>query len=425
MDSASFAPFVELFSVDGIELIGNFDSGAVVGLTPQAARACRRVAKQAGDVSEIAEVDEGLVSFLKQGGFFDCKSSHDHARSAYVHVTQRCNLDCVGCYSMRASRNSAPDPSASDLRRVFSQLAECGARAVNISGGEPFLRDDLCDIVRAARDECGLPTVNVVTNGAVDGRFPLSELAKWVSSVTVSIDGPSANAPACIRREQRFDMLVCRIRELRDAGINTRILPTLHARNIEDVPAYVELARELGVGLNFSLLSCPPNASDMCGLVPSVADLERLAELQMEGVGFAVDSGPFGVRLEAKRSCGAGRKNVSVDVDGSVYPCHMLHAEEFLMGNVFVDDLRGIIERATADVAGWLPPTGRIESCRSCEYGPVCGGGCRARAINCGAGPVGEDPYCSLNRSVYRRMFSALSEAVRKNREEVCDAVLQ
>lgn len=405
----SFAPFVELFSVDGINMAGNLDTGAVVGLTSQAMGVCQRVKSGQAESEQISQVDERLHAYMSAAGFFEDEPKFNHPLGAYVHVTQSCNLDCVGCYSMGALRNCAPDPSIDQLRRTFSQLASSGAASANISGGEPFLRDDLCELVRIANEECGIAIVNIVTNGTISPKFDLAELARWVGSVTVSIDGPSSDSPAFIRREQRFNKLMNTVGELKAAGIATRILPTLHARNIDDVPAYVRLAKDLGVGLSFSLLSCAPECAEMASLMPDASDLKHLAELQMEDVSFDEFSGPFGIALKAKRSCGAGLKSLSFDVDGGVYPCHMLQAPQFLMGNVYEEDLADILSRSRFLVEKWLLPIERIESCGACEYGLICGGGCRARTINCGAGPAGEDPYCSLSKGFYQKMFSALS----------------
>lgn len=407
-----FGPFVELFSIRGIDILGNMDSGAVVGLTKEAAIACRQVLDGRIDAVDIRKVDEKLFEFLVRGGYFEQEPKHAHPKSAYVHVTQRCNLCCVGCYSMGDLRNCVPDPSLDDLHRVFDQLSCNGVRNVNISGGEPFLRDDLCEVVRIANEECGIPIVNIVTNGTVVDECNLDDLAKRVSRVVVSIDGVSADAPAYVRRVQRFETLVETVHRLKAAKIRVRILPTLHAKNIDDLPAYMDLARDLGVEINYSLLSCPPEIGEMRELVPNESDLTRLAELQDARIAASQQGEPFGIGLTAKRLCGAGCKNLSVDADGGLYPCHMLQSDEFLMGNVFQEDLGTILERTRSIASQWLLPIERIDGCRDCEFSLVCGGGCRARTINGGAQLADKDPYCALSKGFYEKMFEALKATI-------------
>ncbi len=408
----AFGPFVELFAIRGIDMLGNMDSGAIVGLTSEAAEVCRQVLNGCAEADDIAQVDARLLEFLERNGFFEQESRHAHPKSAYVHVTQRCNLRCVGCYSMGDLRNCAPDPSLDDLRCAFGQLASNGVQNVNISGGEPFLRDDLCEVVRIAREECGIQTVGVVTNGTATDGCDLDDLSQWVSRVVVSIDGASADAPSYVRREQRFETLIETVRRLQGAGIRVRILPTLHAKNIEDLPAYIDLAHKLGAEINFSLLSCPPEIGEMRELVPDEADLMRLVELQDTSVAASRQGEPFGVGLMAKRMCGAGCKNLSVDADGGLYPCHMMQSEEYLMGNVFQEDLGTILDRTRDDVPLWLLPVERIDACRECEFKFVCGGGCRARTINSGTQLTDKDPYCALSKGFYEKMFDALKSAM-------------
>ena len=406
----SFGPFVKLFEVDGIPIIGNVDSGAMAGLTSAAAQCCRSVLDGEMGGEAIASVDSNLFSYLQRSGFFEEDWRYRHPTSAYVHVTQRCNLNCRGCYSMSSLRNNIEDPSVEKLRVAFGELSRNGVESINISGGEPFLRDDLCEIVGIAHDECGIPSVNVVTNGTVAGSFDLRELAKSVACVTVSIDGSSSRSIAYIRGQQRFDVLVHMVEDLKESGIRTRILPTLHAKNIDEFSAYLALAAELQVELNFSLLSFPPDRRGIAELIPDKKKLEELACKQGARLDLTREAGPFGINMQVKETCGAGCRNLSVDVDGGLYPCHMLQAGEFLMGNIFEEQLSEILDRSADRVNAWFPHVEAIDGCATCDFNFVCGGGCRARAINLGAGPLGEDPYCALSKGYYTKLFSALSD---------------
>ena len=73
-------------------------------------------------------------------------------QSAYLHVTHHCNLNCIGCYSAVDARNARRDLTLDELRGIIDALADAGCRHLVISGGEPFLRDDLPAIVAYARE---------------------------------------------------------------------------------------------------------------------------------------------------------------------------------------------------------------------------------------------------------------------------------
>lgn len=382
------------FSLGSIPVVGNTVTGAIVGLTPGGAQLCDRMLEQDIAETEVPNDCRELVEYLQAHGFLASQDAvrETSIKSAYLHVTNRCNLDCIGCYSRDSARNRAEDPSLEDLQRAVRLLADLGITQLIISGGEPFMRGDLAEIARTAK-ECGVAKVVVLTNGMLCSQERLVELQGVVDTISVSFDGASAEDPAFIRGSQLYRRLVSAVRDIEDAGISAHILATLHAKNIEDIPRYLTLGETLGATVGFSLLS--GNKGELGDLYPSEDCLARLAEVMFEHNVSSEDSAVAhakSVGLRACVSCGAGRTGVSVAADGSVYPCHMLHYSEFCLGNAFCDtaeELAGALERFS------LPMIDEIDDCRGCDKRYLCGGGCRARAYaECGV--VGaRDPYCA------------------------------
>ena len=139
-------------------------------------------------------------------------------QSAYLHVTHHCNLNCIGCYSAVDARNARRDLTLDELRGIIDALADAGCQHLVISGGEPFLRDDLAAIVAYVRER-GIDSVDVLTNGTAVTPEKLAAIAPYVGRVSVSFDGPNAEAAPVIRREPLFDRLVAAVEMIREAGI--------------------------------------------------------------------------------------------------------------------------------------------------------------------------------------------------------------
>lgn len=391
------------FHLGQIPALGNVDAGVIIGLTSSGAALCKAMAERDVSEEDVPADCAELVAYMKQHGFIEDGAGESNAesdrmrlRSAYLHVTNRCNLSCVGCYSWDEGRNRDADPTIRQLEHAIDVLAKLGVERLVVSGGEPFVRSDLPELAVHAK-EAGIATVAVLTNGTLCTDERIAPLTGRVDTISVSFDGASSQGPSHIRGKQLFDQLAAVAKRIQSVGIQAHVLPTIHAKNIDDVPAYLEFGKRLGVTVGFSLLSGPSGV--LGNLAPDEGDLVHLAEvIQTAGTTADVDSVfPDGAQrtLRACNRCGAGRTGVSVAYDGSVYPCHMLHCTPFLLGNAFgdsTDKLRSALTRFA------LPAVDELDGCRDCDKRYLCGGGCRARAymeygrVDC------RDPYCAYNK---------------------------
>jgi radical SAM protein with 4Fe4S-binding SPASM domain len=408
-----------MFEFASTPLVGNLNNGYSIGLTPEGSTLCSRLFDEDIAEVEIASVDENLLHHLLTGGFFEHADTDSSPRSAYLHVTQRCNLNCVGCYSFDDYRNTLLDPTFEQLTKAISELAKVGVKSLVISGGEPFLREDLPELLAYAKTVKDIETITVATNGTRISREALERLAPLVSRISVSFDGSSALSTAHIRKEQRFDMLVDAIRLIQEMGIPAQITPTVHANNIDEIGKYLTLSKELGAPLSYSLFTGSCFDPEVKELLPRENQLRVLGETvfsQSSGALSTVQDSPLAVNLSVARKCGAGKEMLSVAADGTLYPCHMLHLEECRLGNLFSDDIADIRFDEIPCFTEIREPS-MDNDCSLCEYMWFCRGGCKARSYLMYGTFVPKDPYCAMFSAFYGAFARYLSARLTQKKE--------
>ena len=172
-----------------------------------------------------------------------------------ISVTDRCNFRCVYCMPERGLDWIERDDvlSASEIHDVVAQLAPLGLRRIRITGGEPTIRKDLCDIVARIHAVDGVEDIALSTNGV---RFEsmASELrTAGISRVNMSVDSLRPDRIAAIARR---DLKLDPIRVLHvalAAGFDPVKLNAVIVRGVNDdeIAALARLALELPVHVRF------------------------------------------------------------------------------------------------------------------------------------------------------------------------------
>lgn len=91
-----------------------------------------------------------------------------------IHLTNRCVCYCSHCF-MDSANTKVDEMTLEQLNKVFDNVIEMGGEEVHLTGGEIFLREDLEEVVQAARNK-GL-MVKVNTSGVGVKKERLEKLA--------------------------------------------------------------------------------------------------------------------------------------------------------------------------------------------------------------------------------------------------------
>lgn len=171
-----------------------------------------------------------------------------------MSVTDVCNFKCTYCLPDGYRPNGRSKFMAlSEIENLVAAFAEVGTQKIRITGGEPTLRKDFTDIIRAVADNDKIKTIATTTNG-----YRLEKHAKeWYDAglrrINVSVDSLDPKMFYQITGEYKFDEVMRGIDAALDAGfervkINAVLLKGL---NDKDLPRFLHWIKNTPIDLRF------------------------------------------------------------------------------------------------------------------------------------------------------------------------------
>lgn len=342
------------------------------------------------------------------------------------NTTNRCNLACRHCYLEAEDRAYESELTTEQAREFITDVAQMGCPVLLLSGGEPLLREDLCEMAALA-SELGVRPV-LSTNGTLITPEVARRLKEaGLQYVGVSIDGLEKTHDWFRGREGAFEEAFQGLRHAAEAGLKTGVRFTVNAHNVAELPAVIDYVAAQGVPrfcmyhLVYSGRGREIAASDT-DLAVKRATIEtvttKAVSLFEQGVELeilTVDNHADGVyvrSLVAERQperleeverllqmhggCSAGTKMSNVDPYGNVHPCQFWghvtlgNVKERKFSEIWTDAEDALLV-ALRDKGAHLK--GR---CGACRYRSLCGG-CRIRAEFVTGDPWEADPACYLS----------------------------
>lgn len=192
---------------------------------------------------------------------FDCGLCPNHKSAtslAIIDVTNRCNLRCPICFANAAVAGYVYEPTKEQIGKMLQTLREAKpspATALQFSGGEPTVREDLPELVKMAK-VAGFDHIEVNSNGiklAESVDYCRSLLDAGVSTFYLQFDGMK---PEVYIKTRGQDLLATKLRVLdncRKAGLDSIVLVPTVVKGVNDnqLGAIIEFAAK-----NFDVVRC-------------------------------------------------------------------------------------------------------------------------------------------------------------------------
>lgn len=167
-----------------------------------------------------------------QGCPFDCGLCCNHRQEpccVLLEVTQRCDLGCPVCFAS-AGENESDDPDILNIRLWYDCMLKAGGPFnIQLSGGEPCLRDDLPEIIALGKD-MGFTYFQVNTNGlrlAADIGYLGRLKDAGLNVVYLQFDGTNDQVYRTIRGRNIFEQKVQAIRNCAQLKLGVVLVPTI------------------------------------------------------------------------------------------------------------------------------------------------------------------------------------------------------
>jgi uncharacterized radical SAM superfamily Fe-S cluster-containing enzyme len=188
-----------------------------------------------------------------------CSNHLSHTALANIVLTNRCDLNCWYCFFYAEKAGYIYEPTIDQIRRmVRNLLAEkpIPGVAVQLTGGEPTMREDLIEIIKAIKEE-GLTHIQLNTDGVNLSRKP--ELVRavrdaGVNTLYVSFDGvtPKTNP-------KNYWEIPNLLKNCRDANLGLVLVPTvingINDHEVGEMLRFAFLNMDIVRGLNYQPVS--------------------------------------------------------------------------------------------------------------------------------------------------------------------------
>lgn len=245
--------------------------------------------------------------------------------SMYVAVTERCPYQCTHCSAV--GREPVADRSSQDMKALLGALQDMGTAIIGLTGGEPLLRDDLCDLIASLDDR----SVSILfTSGYGLTRDKAQALKRaGLFAAGISLDSDEAGEMDARRgRAGAFEQAVQAVRFCREAGLYT-LTQTVAGRDSlasGKLEKIVRLSGKLGAHEVRVLETMPSGRLAKIGPEHILSARER-EELKRFHVAMnrrkdVPKVSVFAHTEDAQRyGCGAGTQHSYIDGAGNLYPC--------------------------------------------------------------------------------------------------------
>jgi radical SAM protein with 4Fe4S-binding SPASM domain len=312
----------------------------------------------------------------------------------YLAVTHRCPLRCRHCYAA-STPPAGPEFTLREIEKLVQEMAALNVFELTLTGGEPFARADILDIIRLCLG-WGM-RLTVLTSGMMDASL-LQKVKRLPVELRLSLDGVSEETHDYIRGKGNLGEVVRIVRELRTGGTSRLSAHfTVNRLNLREICKVPYFLHQLGIrDLVVSMIKPAGRACEH----PELLVEPELLPLARERMSTISKSPALSLRRYTEQSwsglaCPAAFTKCGITPEGNITPCVFL-GDRYIGGSIREHSLEQLWR--DDETCRMLRCLRGSEECLHCSQFATRHGGCRARALYYRGSIEDTDPYCCALR---------------------------
>ena len=167
-----------------------------------------------------------------------------------VSLTQRCTLNCVYCGNNGCENDEL---TGEQIIKIVAAFSKCVITKVSLTGGEPLVREDICDIIAGIRRLDGIKKIVLTTNGVLLKKYAGDLKSAGLDAVNISLDTLDSELYSKMTGGGNINDVLDGIQTAQEVGLKPIRINAVPIKGVNDdcISSLVELARDNEIDVRF------------------------------------------------------------------------------------------------------------------------------------------------------------------------------
>lgn len=309
----------------------------------------------------------------------------------FWECTLTCNARCKHCGSSAEKKKYDGELTTEEIKSAFKQIASDmnpHQILINVTGGEPLVRQDLCEVMEYATKELGFHW-GMTTNGILLNKENIEKLkTARLETVSISIDGLENTHDSFRGVPGSYKTIIENIKNLKAANYiqHLQVTTVINKSNIDELEELYNVLLDLNLD-SWRLISMDPigRAKENDNLLLNGKELKRVLDfIQKKNKENKLRllygcNGFLGLKYEKDVrghffNCRTGINIASILYNGDLYVCpNVPRIKELIQGNIKTDNFKDVWDNKYKEFR--TKERTKCTKCEQCEWWDFCLGG--------------------------------------------------